>query len=144
MGKRERAASCFKQGFSCSQAVLSTFSKQFGLNRKKALKIAQAFGGGIAQTAQICGAVSGAFMVIGLKHGRTRAEDLEAKEKTYQLTKEFMNKFKSQNGSIICKELLGHDISTPEGMALSEEKNLFDTVCPDFVDSAVKILEQIL
>lgn len=144
MNKIEQAVSCFQEGFSCSQAVLSTFSKRFGLNRKKALKIAQAFGGGIAQTGQICGAVSGALMVIGLEHGRTKAEDVEAKEKTYEVTKEFMDKFKSQNGSIICKDLLGHDISTPEGMARSEEKNLFETVCPNFVQSAVKILEQIL
>lgn len=144
MNKIEQAVSCFEEGFSCSQAVLSTFSKRFGLNRKKALKIAQAFGGGIAKTGQICGAVSGALMVIGLEHGRTSIEDEEAKEKTYEVTREFMDKFKSENGSIICKELLEYDISTPEGMAVAEEKNLFETVCPDFVRSAVKILEQIL
>lgn len=144
MNRIEQATSCFQEGFSCSQAVLSTYSKRFGLNRKKALKIAQAFGGGIAQTGQICGAVSGAFMVIGLKHGRIKAEDLEAKEKTYEITRKFMDKFKSQNGSIICKELLGYDISTPEGMKLSEEQNLFETICPKFVQSAVEILDQIL
>ncbi len=83
-------------------------------------------------------------MVIGLEHGRTSTEDEEAKEKTYEVTREFMDKFKSENGSIICKELLEYDISTPEGMAVAEEKNLFETVCPDFVRSAVKILEQIL
>lgn len=144
MDKIEQAVSCFREGFSCSQAVLSTFSKRFGLGRKKALRIAQAFGGGIAQTGQICGAVSGALMVIGLKHGRIKAEDLKAKEKTYELTKEFMAKFKARNGSIICMELLGYDISTPEGMEISEEKKLFDTICPEFVQSAAKIIEDIL
>jgi C_GCAxxG_C_C family probable redox protein len=140
----EKAVTCFQEGFSCSQAILSSFSKRFGLGRKKALKIAQAFGGGIAQTGQICGAVSGALMVIGLKHGRIKAEDQESKEKTYELTKEFMAQFKAQNGSIICRELLGYDISTPEGMEASEEKKLFDTICPEFVQSAAKIIEDIL
>jgi C_GCAxxG_C_C family probable redox protein len=144
MNRIEQAVSCFQEGFCCSQAVLASYSKKFGLNRKKALKIAQAFGGGIAQTGQICGAVSGALMVIGLKHGRTKADDLEAKNTTYTLTKDFMEKFKAMNGSIICKELLGYDISTPEGMENSEEKKLFDTLCPDFVHSAVKIIEEIL
>lgn len=144
MDRIEQAISCFKQGFSCSQAVLSSYSKKLGLNHKKALKIAQAFGGGIALTGQMCGAVSGALMVIGLKHGRIKADDVEAKDKTYALSKVFMEKFKAQNGSIICKELLGYDISTPEGMESSEEKKLFDTLCPDFVYSAAGIIEEIL
>lgn len=144
MNRIEHAISCFKEGFNCSQAVLSSYSKKFGLNRKKALKIAQAFGGGIAQTGQICGAVNGALMVIGLKHGRIRANDIEAKDTTYKLSKDFMEMFKTHNGSIICKDLLGYDISTPEGMKNSEEKKLFDTLCPDFVHSAVTIIEEIL
>ncbi len=144
MNQIEHAVSCFQEGFNCSQAILSSFSKRFGLRRKKALKIAQAFGGGIARTGQMCGAVSGALMVIGLKHGKIKSEDQEAKEKTYELAKEFMSLFKIQNGSVICRELLGYDISTPEGMKISEEKKLFDTICPEFVQSAAKIIKDIL
>lgn len=144
MNKVETAISCFKEGFSCSQAVLSAYSDMHGLNRELALKISQPFGGGIAHMGEICGAVTGAFLVIGLKHGRIKAEDIEAKEKTYELVLEFVKRFKSLHGSINCTELLGYDLGSPEGMKLAEEKELFTTVCPKLVQNAAEIIEQIL
>jgi C_GCAxxG_C_C family probable redox protein len=98
----------------------------------------------MAQMGETCGAVTGAFMVIGLKYGRTRADDDEAKVKTYSLVKEFTEKFKARNGTIICRELLGCDIGTPEGNRVAKDKELFSTVCPGFVRDAVDILEKIL
>lgn len=92
---------------------------------------------------ETCGVVTGAFMVIGLKYGKTRFEDEQTKEKVYSLVKELVDKFKSRNGSIICRELLGCDISTPEGMKLAKEKNLFTTLCPKLVQDAAEIIEQI-
>ena len=144
MDKVERAVSCFKEGFSCSQALLSTYGAQFGLNREMALKVSGAFGGGMGRMAETCGAVIGAFMVIGLKYGKTRVEDEQTEEKAYSFVKEFVDKFKSRNGSIICRELLGCDISTPKGMALAKEKKLIATLCPKFVQDAAEIIEQIL
>ncbi len=76
--------------------------------------------------------------------GMTRVEDERAKEETYRLVKEFVDRFKSRNGSIICRELLGCDISTPEGMNLAKEKKLFETLCPNFVQDAAEIIEEIL
>jgi C_GCAxxG_C_C family probable redox protein len=93
---------------------------------------------------ETCGAVTGAFMVIGLKHGRTRAEDEETAEIAYGLVQEFADKFKARNGSIACRELLGQDISTPEGVELAREKGLFATRCPRFVRDAAEIVEQVL
>lgn len=144
MNRIERSVSCFKQGFSCSQAVLSAFSDLFGLHRETALKISQAFGGGMARMGQTCGAVTGALMVIGLKYGRVKAEDVQARDKTYEIVKEFVKRFKSKNGSLICRELLRCDISTTQGMKTAEEKKLFDTLCPGLVQSASEILEQVL
>jgi len=144
MNRVERAVSCFKDGFSCSQALLSTYGAQFGLNREIALKVSGAFGGGMSRMGETCGAVTGAFMVIGLKYGKTRVEDEWTKDETYRLVKEFVERFKSRNGSIICRELLGCDISTPEEMKLAEEKKLVTTLCPKFVQDAAEIIEQIL
>lgn len=144
MDKVEQAVSCFKEGFSCTQAMLSTYGLEFGLDHEIALKIAGAFGGGMGRMGEICGAITGAFMVIGLKYGNTSAEDSQAKEKTYSLVKEFVDSFKSRNDSIVCRELLGCDISTPEGMELAKEKNLFTTLCPKLVSDAAEIIEQIL
>lgn len=140
----EKAASCFKEGFSCSQAVFSTFSGDLGLDRITALKISQPFGGGIARMGEICGAVSGAFLAIGLKHGRTKAEDLEARDKTYAIMREFMARFKDRHGSLRCKELLGYDLNTDIGMHLAHESGLLDTLCPNLVRSAAEILENLL
>ncbi len=144
MTKVDRAVSCLKEGFSCSQAVFSTYSTQFGLDREVALKISGAFGGGMGRMGETCGAVTGAFMLIGLKYGKTRVEDEQTREKAYSLVKEFVDKFKSRNGSIACRVLLDCDISTPEGMKLVKEKELFTTLCPKLIQDAAEIIEQIL
>ncbi len=94
--------------------------------------------------ADTCGAVTGAFMVIGLKHGKIKAEDEEAKRKAYSLVKEFVKRFKAKHNSIVCRELLGCDISKPEGMQHFKEMKLIDGICPKLVESAAGILEEIL
>lgn len=138
------AVSCFEEGFSCSQAVLSAFSGQFDLELNLALKISQPFGGGIAHRGGICGAVSGAFMAIGLKHGRTQADDIPARERTYEAVNSFIQKFEAAFGSIICKELLGHDLSTENGQKEAEDEGLFETLCPKFVRHAAELVEELI
>lgn len=144
MSKVEKAVECFHQGFSCSQAIASVYGEEFGLSQEQLLKISSGFGAGMARLAETCGACTGAFMVIGLKYGRVRAEDNAAKEKTYQLVQEFVKRFKARNQSILCKELLGADMSTPEGLKLAVEKNLPHTACPKLIRDAAEILEEIL
>jgi C_GCAxxG_C_C family probable redox protein len=119
------------------------YGLRFGLDREIALKIAGAFGSGMGM-GETCGAVTGAFMVIGLKHGKTKADNDAAKETTYELVKELTSRFSARNGSIKCKELLGCDLSTPEGMEAVIEKKLFITLCPKFVQDAAEILEAFL
>jgi len=140
----ERAVSCFNEGFMCSQALLSAYAEQFGLDREAALKASAAFGGGMGRMGETCGAVTGAFMVIGLKYGRTAVQDTQLHEKTNRLVKEFVDRFKSLNGSIVCRELLGCDLSTPDGLKTFVEKKLRDTLCPKFVRDAAEIVEQLL
>ena len=83
-------------------------------------------------------------MVIGLKYGRTNAEDIEAREKTYEKVHELVKRFSEKHGSIVCKELLGIDMSTLEGYNRIEELGLFDSLCPKFIRSSAEILEQLL
>jgi C_GCAxxG_C_C family probable redox protein len=144
MRKVEKALACFKEGFSCSQAIFSTYSEGLGLDRLTSLKISQAFGGGMAHLGETCGAVTGAFMLIGLKYGRTQAEDLAARERTYDLIRKFVEDFKGLYGSIQCRRLLGLDLGTEEGMRLAKEKNLFQTLCTGYVKNAAEIIEDIL
>jgi C_GCAxxG_C_C family probable redox protein len=144
MSEVEKAASCFKEGFMCSQAVLSAYAGQFDMDRETALKVSAAFGGGMGRMGETCGAVTGAFMVMGLKYGRTVVQDTESHEKITRLVKEFTGRFKSLNGSIICRELLGCDLSTPDGQKSFVDKNLHDTVCTKFVRDAAEIVRQLL
>ena len=144
MSRVELAVSCFEEGFTCSQALLSAYGTQFGLDREVALRIADGFGGGMGRMGEICGAVTGAFMVIGLKYGRTVAEDTQARKKTNSLINEFVRRFKDSHESIVCRELLGCDISTPEGLNSAREQKLFTTICPKCVRDAAEIVGQIL
>ena len=144
MNRVEAALSLFKGGFACSQAVLAAYADLFGLNNELALRVSSGFGGGMGRMAKTCGAVTGAFMVIGLQNGPISGEDQTNKTKTHQLVREFAEKFASRNGSIACKELLGIDLSLPGMLEAAREKNVFKTVCPKFVESAAQILEEIL
>jgi C_GCAxxG_C_C family probable redox protein len=141
---QERAARLFDSGFSCSQAVFGAFSEALGIELTPALKIAQPFGGGIAGSGSTCGAISGALLVIGLRHGRSRPEDLAAKEQTYTLVREFIRRFQEHHGSTLCRELLGVDLSTPEGHEEARRRGLFAARCSQFVAEAAAILEEIL
>ncbi|MCE5264962.1 MAG: C-GCAxxG-C-C family protein [Deltaproteobacteria bacterium] len=142
--KVEAAVACFKEGFSCSQSILCTWSGELGLEREVALRAASAFGGGMAGLGEVCGAVTGALMAIGLKQGQTEAKDKETKEKNYARVRDFTDRFRSRNGSLLCRELLGCDLTTPEAREAAKQKGLFTERCPGFVRDAAEILEQIL
>jgi C_GCAxxG_C_C family probable redox protein len=141
--KSEEAVERFKKGFNCSQAVFGTFSEQFGLDCDTACKVATGFGGGM-RMGSTCGAVTGAFMVLGLKYGNTTVKDKEGKANTYKKIEEFTNRYKNRNNSVICRELIGCDICTPEGMKEAQDKGLFSSICPRIVQDATEILEEML
>lgn len=124
--------------------MLSTYGKRFGLDRETGLRAAGAFGAGMARTGGTCGVVTGALMVIGLKHAKMRPDDDDSRELSYALAQEFMDAFRDKNKFLLCRELLGVDVSTPEGMSVVREKNLFGTVCPHFVRDAAELLEKLL
>ncbi len=97
----------------------------------------------MGRMAGTCGAVTAALMVLGLRYGGT-SPDRDAKEAAYARIREFAARFKARNGSLVCRDLLGCDISTPEGHDSAKERNLFATACPKFVRDAAAILEEML
>lgn len=145
MSNIDLAVACFKEDFNCSQAVFSTYAPMLGLDRETALRVAASFGGGMGRTGETCGAATGALMVIGLRYGRPNAGDKEAKEKTYNLAGEFLNRFAARNnGCVKCRELLGCDVGNPEERQAAREQGLFETLCPKFVRDAAELVEQLL
>ncbi|MBE0537115.1 MAG: C_GCAxxG_C_C family protein [Phycisphaerae bacterium] len=138
----ERAVELFEGGYNCSQAILAAYGPSLGLTEREALKVAAGFGGGMGCSGGLCGAISGAFMVIGLKYGAADA-DKAAKVKTYEMVARAMRMFEKQAGSLNCRELLGFDMSTPEGRLRAREQGAFD-VCTQFVRGAAEILDAVI
>lgn len=106
----EKAKSLFESGYNCCQAVLCAYANELGLDETTALKIASSFGGGMGRLREVCGAVSGMFMVCGLRDGYTNIDGVNAHEEKmshYERIQELARKFINENGSIICRELLG-------------------------------------
>jgi len=143
MTKSNDAIACFAQGYACSQAVASTFATDCGMDRETLLRIAAPFGGGMGQTGGACGALTGALIILGLRFGNAVA-DPAAKQKAYQIGREFVERFRKANGEVNCRDLLGHDISTPEGLKAIKDGGLGKTVCLPVVQRSVAILEEML
>ena len=102
----ERAKELFKQGFNCSQAVCAACADLYGMDEEMALRVAASFGGGIGRMRQTCGAACGMFMLAGLENGSAIPGDAEGKKNNYALVQDLAAKFKDENGSLICAELL--------------------------------------
>ena len=139
----EDAVNCFCRGAACSQAIVGTYGPPVGLPREQAMKLASGFAGGM-RLAQTCGAVTGAFMVLGLRLAGPDCDQRDGRNDVYAAIRQFAAKFQQRNHSVVCKDLLGCDISTPEGMQKATKEALFRTICPRLVQDAAEILEEIV
>lgn len=145
MNKEEKALEYFRNKFNCSQAVLTVFGTESGLQENDCLKIACAFGGGMGRQQHICGAVTGALMVLGLKYGKALSDPEEKKEFTNAKTQELFTEFRKLNGSVICSDLLdGLDMNDPEDHKKIIDQKLFDIRCEKYVRDAVTIVEKMI
>ena len=144
MNRIESALSIFNDGLNCSQSIVCAYANHFGLSRDIALRISTGFGGGMARMAGVCGALTGAFMIVGLKYGAVSGKDKKAKERTYRYVRELAGRFRARNGSVMCKDLLGCDIGRPTGRKMAKEKDLHTTLCLNFVRDSAEILEDLL
>jgi C_GCAxxG_C_C family probable redox protein len=131
-------------GFNCAQSVLSEFAPQFGMDRDTAMKLACGFGAGMGRSGNVCGAVTGGMLVLGLKYGMVDPELQEDKEKTYDQILKLLNRIKAIHGSDNCTDLMGVDIGTPEGLQEAQDKELSDKICSKIVGDVTRILEELL
>jgi C_GCAxxG_C_C family probable redox protein len=144
-GRGEAAAAMMAGNWNCAQSVLGVFCADLGLDRETAMKLASGFGAGMARHQDVCGAVSGAVMAIGLKHGQAHEDDKAAKEKAYRLSRELMDRFQAEFGSCLCRELLpGIDLASEAGHRRYQAEGWSEKVCRPCVRGAVRILEEIL
>ena len=145
MDHSKKAEELFLSGYNCAQAVFCAFCDLTGFEIEAAAKLASSFGGGFGRLREVCGAVSGAFMVAGLKYGYSDPADKTAKTEHYKLIQDMAAKFKEENGSIICRELLevGDEKEThvPEDRTKEYYKK---RPCAQLVETAAKIAEEFL
>ena len=143
--KANKAKELFKEGYNCSQSVLGAFCDELGLDLENAVKMASSFGGGMGRLREVCGAVSGLFLAVGLKYGYTSPADSERKSKQYELIQQLAEEFKEKNGSIICRELLNvgekKESHIPEKRTESYYKK---RPCVELVGDAAELFEKLL
>ncbi len=143
MDNVSKAVQYYENGYMCSQAVFAAFAEEFGITEKQAFQIGACFGGGMCK-GEVCGACTGALMVLGMKYGQFDENDLESRAAQSAKASEFLDKFKNRKGSYICREILGCDISTDEGRNYARSNDLYSKYCPEMVRTAAEILTEIL
>jgi len=140
----EVAVALFDQDYACSQALLLAYASRLGIDRSTAARIAAPFAAGMGCLGRTCGAVTGALMVLGLHGGPESPNDQETKERLYEMVRAFIVRFQERHGTVVCNELVGHDISTPEGLEQARAEGVFDRRCPGLVRDAAEIVGNIL
>ena len=140
MKNPEKAVEYLKNGFNCSQSVLKTFAPSYGLDDETCTRLAAPFGGGIGHLQETCGAVTGAIMVLGLRHG-AGCESRDVREHLNGMVQAFVAEFKERHGSVVCRTLLGCDISTKSGLEAARARGAF-VVCADYVRTAAELLDK--
>ena len=143
MNRKDKAIHYFSEELHCSQAVLAAFADECGLSEEMAFRLGSCFGSGMRK-GNVCGACTGALMVLGLLYGEIHAGDPKERQRSNALNDLMMDRFAEINGTCICNELLGCDITTPQGVQYAREHRLFKDFCPKMVASAVDILEKII
>ena len=143
MTEKEKALDYFDRHFHCSQAILAAYADRCGLTEEQALKLGGCFGSGMRK-GEVCGACTGALMVLGMLYGQCDETDLKSREKSNKVNDEMMDGFAEKMGSCLCREILGCDVSTEEGVRHARENNLFRELCPKVVAGAAEVLEGII
>ncbi len=143
MNRKDKAIRFFSEELHCSQAVLAAFADECGISEEMAFKLGSCFGSGMRK-GNVCGACTGALMVLGLLFGETQAGNPEERQRTNELNDMMLDRFREANGTCICNELLGCDITTAEGVQYARDNRLFKDFCPQMVAGAVDILEEII
>ncbi len=143
MNRSEIAKANFKKGYNCAQAVVVTYADVMGISETQALKMASVFGGGMGKLREVCGAVSGMLMVYGAIGGYSSYDDLEEKAQVYKKVRDLAGEFSEQNGSIVCKELLGLTKKEKSGDPAERTKEYYQKrPCAELVRIAAEIVEK--
>jgi C_GCAxxG_C_C family probable redox protein len=143
MSKADKAKELFEGGCNCAQAVFCAFRDETNLSEEDAMRLSAGFGGGMGRMREVCGAVSGMIMVLSNKFAATDPNDHEKKKELYALIQKASADFKDENGSIICRELLGLSEKTSDPNPEARTKEYYKKrPCSELVHCAAEIAEK--
>ena len=142
--KTEKAIKSFKSGYNCAQSVVAAFSNDLGFDEHLSNSISCGFGGGMGRLQEKCGAVTGAFMVLGVYNCNNSPDNLTRKNNTYAMVRQFDEKFTTIYKTTTCKELLKCDLQSEDGHQFAKENGLFEKVCEKCLRDAVAIVEELI
>lgn len=143
MDNVSKAVQYYEEGYMCSQAVFAAFAEQFGVTEKQAFQIGACFGGGMCK-GEVCGACTGALMILGMKYGQFDLSDTESRARGGTMAVKFLDEFEKRKGSYVCRDILGCDLRTDGGRDFARSNGLFRTLCPEMVRTAAEILTEML
>jgi len=138
----EEAVNRFRSGYNCAQSVLLTMFQHWNGKNELIPKIATGFGGGIGRSGSVCGALTGVVMSIGIRYGSNEPSP-EKRVKAYELARLVYKEFEKRQGNVLCRELIGYDLSDPEELEKARKANVFQDKCTNFIRTAVEIVIQI-
>jgi len=146
MDRVEKAKEYFKNGYNCSQAVVAAYADMFGMNTEDALRFSEGFGGGMGRMRSVCGAVTGMYMLAGLKYSKATAKDIDTRELIYSKVQEMSKEFEKINGTTICGDLLGVNRPKDESTRPEERTESYykKRPCIGCVEDAARIVEKVL
>jgi C_GCAxxG_C_C family probable redox protein len=144
---RERALTHFSQGYNCAQSVLLAMFEYWSGKSDLIPKIATGFGGGMGSCGSVCGALTGGLMALGIRYAANEppssGSSLEKKTQTYERAQRLYKQFETQHGSVLCRELLGYDVSNHEEAEKMRKGRLHDDKCIAFVANTAEMLVQV-
>ncbi len=140
----QKAIDAFKSGLNCAQAVITAYSDNMKFDYKQALCLSCGFGAGMGRLQETCGAVTGAFMIIGFYNCQKFSDNKERKSETYSMVREFAARFKEKKGCTDCSTLLRCDLKTEEGQDFFKDNNLHEKICDRCVLDAIAIVDELI
>ena len=145
MTRKEKAMQSFLDGYNCAQCMMVAFEDLLTIDMETALQIASPFGGGMGRLREVCGSVSGMFMILGYTKGYHETSDYDGKKELYEHIQELAKRYEEANGSIICRELLGLNVKREEAAPEKRTDEYYKKrPCAEKIGSAAEILENYL
>ncbi|MBO5258808.1 MAG: C_GCAxxG_C_C family protein [Agathobacter sp.] len=145
MTRKEKAMNYFLEGYNCSQSVVLAFADLLEMEPDQLARLSSAFGGGMGRLREVCGSVSGMFIVLGILFGYDDPKENEGKKELYEKVQELAHRFEAENGSIVCRDLLGLSVKSQEPVPEQRSTEYYKKrPCKELVGCAAEILEEFL